>query len=306
MPKNTKPSKSTADIYAEVNAKILAKLAEGVAPWQKPWVGELSAPRNLQSGKPYRGINALLLGLSGYGDPRWTTFNGARKMEGKVRKGEKSTLVTLWKRIKVKDATATNGEKIIAILRYFRVFNVEQVEWAKPIKPLAVAEPAGNWSEDQAGEDALTAYIDSDPELSIGYGGGSAHYAPKPAHHIQLPVREDFRTAGGFYGVAFHEGAHSTGPELGRKFGSSFGDRKYSQEELVAEMGSAFVLAALGIEGEFDNTAAYIKGWSKAIEEDDKLLVRAAGQAQKAADRILGISWETPGVEDNTKETVAA
>lgn len=283
---------NSTEIYEEVNRRFDAALAKGVVPWQKPWIGELSAPRNLQSGKVYRGINALILGLSEYSDPRWTTFNGCKNLGGKVRKGEKSTLVTLWKRFKVKDAAAPDGEKTIAMLRYFRVFNVEQCEFPEgAIRPWEPEGKPEGWDGIAECESVLADYIASDGAPTLGYGGNSAHYLPGK-HHIQLPERDAFKSAEGFYGAAFHESAHSTAPMLGRELSGAFGSEKYGREELVAEMSSAFVLAAIGVEGDFDNSAAYLKNWTQAIQDDPKMLVKAAGQAQKAADRIQLITHD--------------
>lgn len=288
---------TSQEIYEEIAAKFDAALAAGTVPWQKPWVGELSAPRNLQSGKRYRGINALLLGFSGYSDPRWTTFNAAKKMGGKVVKGEKSTLVTLWKRIKTKDDAG--DDKVIPILRYFRVFNVEQVEWPEgAIQPLKEQEQPEGWDGNAEAENVLQDYLSRALGLGLSYGGSSAYYEPA-RHRIKLPVPGDFWNAAGFYGVAFHEAGHSTGHKtlLNRELSGAFGSEKYAREELCAEMASAFVCATIGIDGEFDNSAAYIANWRQRIKDDPKLLVKAAGAAQKASDLILGQVVEYPEPE---------
>lgn len=299
------PKITTNDIRAEVNARVLADLQAALDEgrpmrFQQPWVGNNRA-RNLQSGKPYRGINALLLSFSSYSDPRWTTYNAAAKMDGKVRKGEKSTLVTLWKRIQVKDPDAPNGKKVIPILRYFRVFNVEQIDWPEGAIP-ALPTPEYPGDPIAEGEAALDDYLASDEKLTLEYGGNSAHYVPA-MHHIQLPDYEDFTSPEGFYSVAFHECVHSTGNELGRELSQM--KRKYSREELVAEIGSAFVLASLGIKVNIKNSAAYIKGWMKAIEDDENLMIKAAGQAQKAADRVLCVD-PVEYVTEPAKEAVPA
>lgn len=293
--------KSSNDIRAEVSARIEAGLKAGKVAWQKPWVGELSRPRNLQSGKPYRGLNALLLAFSDYSDPRWTTFKAMSAMNGKCRPGEKTTMVTLWKPIKIKDPTAPNGEKKILLLKYYRVLNVEQCDWPEgAIKELSTELPEG-FDPLDAAEDAFRDYIDSDTELSLRWGGEVAGYAPDE-HYIVLPDRERFKSAEGFYSVAFHEAGHSTARALKRDISGTFGTAKYGREELVAEMTAAFVCAELGVESDYDNSAAYIAGWMQAIQNDSSLIMQAAGQAQKAADLILLRSYSEPESTVNPTE----
>lgn len=291
-------SMNTDEIYAEVNKRILDALTQAIAtgkggaPWSRPWVGAGSAPRNLQSGKTYRGINSLLLAFSDYSDPRWTTFAAAKKMGGKVRKGEKSTLVTLWKRIKRTDA---NGdESVFPILRYFRVFNVAQCDWPEGVLPaLKEAEHPEGWDGNTEAEKVLRDYLASENAPTLSYGGSVAAYEPT-RHHVRLPVAGDFWTAAGFYGTAFHESVHSTGHQtmLKRELSGRFGSSEYAQEELVAEIGAALVCATIGVDGGFDNSIAYLKHWSARIAADPKLIIRAAGKAQKAADRILGVTFD--------------
>lgn len=305
----------TNDIYAAVTARMMGALKEAIeakargekstlAPWAKPWVGAANAPRSIH-GRPYRGMNAILLSLSGYDDPRWATFNQTRKLGGKVREGEKSTMVILWKMLKFKDKDAEDGFKLIPSLRYFRVFNIEQTTlvedekvkaWELPelpgdFDPMAEAEAV--WSDWDETGDA--------PELS--HGGDRACYAPA-ADHVTMPKREKFKSAEGYYTTLWHEGAHATGhpTRLDRIKLNDFSDKpNYSREELVAEMTAAFICAHVGIEGTFENSAAYLKSWLNALEDDPKMIVWAAGRAQKAADRILGITPEK--AEDAKPET---
>ena len=281
------------DIYASVNARIDAALERGTVPWLQPWIGGDNYARNLQSGKAYRGINALLLSSfinPDFTDPRWTTFAAAKKMGGSVRKGEKSSLVTLWKRIRIKDPDADGGSRTIGLLRYFRVFNVEQVRWPEGVlSPFEREARPDGWDADAAAESTLDAFLASANAPTIGYGGSSAHYSPG-THSLQLPLRGAFRSAAGFYGTAFHECAHSTGHKsmLDRSLTCKVGD-SYAREELVAEFTSTMVCASVGVDGAFENSAAYINSWRQRISADPKLLVTAAGKAQKASDRILGI-----------------
>lgn len=285
---------SPTEVYAVVNDRVLKALDKGIVPWQKPWTtgANMNYPRNLQSGKFYRGINVFLLGMQEYSDPRWTTFAAAKKMGGKVIKGEHSTLVTLMKRIQVKDPDAPNGKRTIPLLRYYRVFNVEQVIWPEgTIKPLATDEPTEDFDPIGAGEDALQRYVDSDSELSLRWGGNRASYTPA-LHLINLPDRESFRSPEGFYATAFHECAHSTSRPLKRKLDATFGSTPYAKEELIAEMAAAFVCGFLSIQVDYEQTAAYIANWKRAIQDDPKILVSSAGAAQRASDCILGITFD--------------
>lgn len=307
------------DIYAAVTARMMSALKEAIeakergekstlAPWAKPWVGAANAPRSIH-GRPYRGMNAILLALSGYADPRWATFNQTRKLKGKVKEGEKSTMVILWKMLKFKDADAEDGYKLIPSLRYFRVFNIEQTTlvedghvkaWETPelpgdFDPMAEAEAV--WSDWDERGDA--------PELS--HGGTRACYAPLE-DHVTMPERDRFKSAEGYYSTLWHEGAHATGhpSRLDRIKLADFSSKpNYSREELVAEMSAAFICAHVGIEGTFNNSAAYLKSWLNALEDDPKMIVWAAGRAQKAADRILGID-PTPTETDTNTETTEA
>lgn len=261
----------TAEVYAEVNRRVLDALGKGTAPWQKPWIGgSANAPRNLQSGKPYRGINALLTSLSGYSDPRWTTAPAAFKLGAtNVPKGE-STLLTLWKRIPIKDPDAPGGKRTIAILRYFRVWNVEQITWPEgAIRPWEAAPLPAGWDGNAEAEQVLRDFlaIDNAPELSTVDSPGAC-YVPS-LHQLRMPLIDRFKHAHGYYGTLFHECAHSTGHKslLARDFGGGFGSDKYAREELIAEMTAAFVCAAIGIDGGFENSVAYLKGWQSRIAD---------------------------------------
>lgn len=285
-----KTRKARRDMYAETTALVLDALANGQIPWERPWNGSTDAPRSIH-GRPYRGYNAMLLGFlrqtRGYSSSYWITYKQAEQRGGHVRKGEKGTTVILWKWIDKTDEE-TGEQKRIPFLTSFTVFNLDQVE--------GVAAPA----QDEVAEfdpidraEEILAGMPNRPRL--GFGGDRAYYHPQ-LDMVQLPEREQFKTREGFYFTAYHELAHSTGHEsrIGRKaitdHKGAFGDESYAQEELVAEFAAAFVGAEAGITEarEIDNRAAYIDNWMQALRSDEKMLVRAAAQAQKAADFILG------------------
>jgi antirestriction protein ArdC len=280
------------DVYAEVTDRIIAALEAGTVPWRRPWIASADAHRNPVSGTEYRGVNPFLLDMTawdkGYDDPRWVTFKQSQTLGGCVRKGEKSTLVIFWKMLKSKDKD-TGEERSIPMLRHFRVFNVAQCDGlALDERPaLAPFDPIGR-------ADAIIAAMPNAP--TIGHGGNRAFYQPA-MDVVQLPMREQFVSADAYYSTAFHELTHSTGhesrlnrEEVAGRGKHAFGSERYAREELVAELGAAMVGAKAGIAPQTDQSAAYIAGWLKALKDDRKLLISAAGRAQRAADYIVGAS----------------
>jgi antirestriction protein ArdC len=260
-------------------------------PWRKPWTPG-AAHRSI-NGHAYRGVNVFLLAMEamehGYASPFWITFKQAKERGGSVRKGEKSTLIVFWKRLKV---TEEGEEKIIPLLRYFRVFNIEQTEDVK--LPAAVAD----WTppEPVAGLDAadqiLNRYLADGPRL-IESASEDAYYVPSK-DTITVPAKGRFANIEEFYSTAFHEVGHSTGhtSRLNRFTDTTFGSHGYGLEELAAEMTATMLCSEAGIESTTENSAAYLASWITTIKEDPKVLVKAAGQAQKAADLVLGRTFE--------------
>lgn len=277
------------DIYVQVTDRIVTALEEGTVPWRRPWAAGADSHRNPVSGTVYRGINPFLLELTGidrgYSDPQWLTFKQAKTRGGSVRKGEKSTLVVFWKMLRGIDRE-TGEERTLPLLRHYRVFNVEQVDgidWPTP-EEREPFEPI-----DQCA--GIVAGMPNAP--TIKHGGNAACYVPA-WDLVQLPQPDAFLSAEGYYATTFHELAHATGhaSRLNRdELASShaFGDAVYSREELTAEMASAMLCGVTGISpAVVDNSAAYIKGWLRALKDDRKMLVSAAGRAQRAADYIRG------------------
>lgn len=299
-------AKKTAkmSVYEMVTSRILSALDSGVIPWHQPWESTSGGfHSNLKSKKNYRGINQLLLSMSamagGWNSPYWLSFKQAKEMGGTVRKGEKGTLVVFYKPVKAEESKTSNG---YLILRYYYVWNTDQCDGidskipapldpadVKPFSPIETAE-------------AILNGMPNPPSLS--YGGDRACYSP-PLDAVRLPNREDFETEERFYCTAFHEFAHATGHEsrLKREFGTQFGNEKYSNEELIAEFGAAMLCGIAGIDNEtLDHSAAYIDHWKKAFEADPKLIVKLAGKGQKAADCILGTTWDAPKETDTESE----
>jgi antirestriction protein ArdC len=279
------------DLYAEITKRITDMLDQGVVPWRSPILGRTTAghPKNLESGRPYRGVNVFLLAFTayakGYESSYWLTFNQARERGGNVKKGEKSSMIVFWKQLDGEDRQTHEPTKI-PMLRYYNVFNAEQCDGLEvpdapkfePIdfKPIEAAEAIAKGSE---GAPALE------------HGGSKAYYRPsEDSVHMPEPTR--FATGEEYYSTLFHEYAHSTGhsKRLDRKLDSDpkpFGTPDYGKEELVAEMAASFLCGHAGITPTvIENQAAYVQGWLKTIKADKKLVIGAAGQAQRAADWI--------------------
>jgi antirestriction protein ArdC len=291
MSNSTSKKKSDFDLYQVITDKITDSLEKGVVPWNQPWrTVDQPAPMNFISKKAYHGINVLLLGMSGFTSPYWMTVNQANQKGGTIRKGEKATMVVFFKMMKgtkreTDDKGVTTDKSIqFPFLRYYNVFNAEQVEGIE--FPQAEERPAD--FNPIAEADAVLDHFSEELAGGLSYGGNKSYYRPD-TDHIQLPERGYFETPESFYSTAFHEAGHATGHEtrLKRVGGKQFGDEAYGKEELIAEMTAAFVSAEVGIE-RIAPSASYIDNWLKAIEGDKMLVVNAGFKAGKAADYILG------------------
>lgn len=284
-------------VYDIITERIIALLEQGTVPWHKPWKVLSGMPRNLVSKKAYRGINVLLLHAMNYENPFWLTFKQAHELGGTIRKGEKSCPVVFWKRHEVKDKITGEIEKI-PLLRYYHVFNASQCEGFKNVPMPVVDTPTDGYSR----AEEIIAAMPNRPE--IRHGMRRACYAPT-ADVIEMPDRATFETDAAYHATLFHEMIHSTGhasrlarPAIMELDG--YGSESYSKEELVAEIGAAFLCGHAGIaERVIDNSAAYLNGWLEQLKNDRKLIVQAAAQAQRATDYILGIKYEEspPGVD---------
>jgi|GEM_PF-64333 len=277
-----------SDIYQLVTDRIIALLEAGTVPWRKPWSGYASAPQNLVSRKAYRGINLLLLHAAGFASPFWLTFRQAQELGGRVKKGEKSFPVVFWKLFEDDE----HGEpRTIPFIRYHSVFNVAQCEGIEcPLAPVPRPEfqPIGECEQVVSGMPKAPV---------IAHGFNRACYSPI-RDSVEMPDRAAFSPPEEYYSVLFHELTHATGhpTRLGRKGvaeTNSFGSDPYSREELVAEMGAAFLCGHCGIgAATIDQSASYIENWLTRLKNDRKLVIKAAADAQKAADFILNVPVE--------------
>ena len=272
-----------SEVYQIVTDRILAALARGVVPWRKPWTGTPTVPMNFVSRKPYRGSNRFLLdpAANGFTSPYWMTYKQASNLGGQVRRGEKSSLAVFWKFIEDRK----NPLRKIPILRYFNVFNLDQIDG------IAAPEPVANTNRpiDRA-EQIVAGWADC-PRI-LENGGDKCYYSPSE-DTISMALRCTFDTPEGWYATLYHEMIHATGHSR-RLNRLERGAEAYAREELVAELGASFLCEEAGIGNALtDNSAAYIASWMQRLRSDPRAIVVAAGAAERAAEMILGKSEAT-------------
>ena len=280
----------------ELVKKLCDAMEQGTAPWQKTWT-DGDAPFNAVSGRAYHGINSINLALNSQAlghpeDPRWCTFDQAKEKGWHVKPGEKGTHVEFYKfdeKPKVDDfgdpVLDEDGKQEVeksVLVRNYVVFHASQIEGISPYVPKA-RNPI------ETSEKAERILKESGAE--IRHGGNEAFYS-LTGDYIQVPERGQFKTQADYYSTALHELSHWTGhpSRLNRETSSDMNSETYAKEELVAEISSMFVSAETGIpqtQEHFDNHAAYVDHWVKAIKEDPNALFRAVNQAQKASEEIL-------------------
>lgn len=273
---------SVSDLITQI---IIEKLEAGCVPWHRPWNSSADLPRNIVSGRPYRGINAFLLGCTG--STWFATYKQIQERGGRVNTGARSLPVVYWALRQVEDSD-TGSEKNIPILRYYRVFSLDDVSGV-PIP--APAETTRPFSPIKSAEHIVEC-MPQRPEIKTGQP--QAYYSPS-LDYVNMPRHELFLSDEAWYATLFHELAHSTGHEdrLNRSTvtkSAYFGSSEYSKEELIAECCAAFLSAEAGISNAvIDNSAAYIDGWLRALKSKDNrgMVIQAAAAGQKAADFIL-------------------
>ena len=298
-------SDNIRDVYSRITNKICADLEQGVRPWLKPWNAEHAAGRITRplrwNGTPYRGINVVMLWSASvtkaYACPLWLTFKQALDLGGHVQKGETGELVVFASSI-TRSSTDDKGEESereIPFLKGYTVFNAEQCD-GLPAHYYAKAEPP-TLTPPQRIERAERFFAATG--ATIRHGGTRAFYAEGP-DYVQMPPFETFRDAESHAATLAHEITHWTKHDkrLARDFGRvRYGDEGYAKEELVAELGAAFLCADLGISPEVrDDHAAYIASWLKALRDDKRLIFTAAAHAQRAADYLHGLQPQAHGI----------
>jgi len=279
--------------YERITERIITLLEQGTVPWHKPWTVKTGLPRNVVTQKPYRGINVFLLMAMSYESPHWLTLRQANQLGASVKKGEKACPVVFWKQMKSEDEENSEPKKC-PLLRLYHVFNVAQCDGLKDAPeaiPMAATKPA-----------EIVANMPGPPVMK--HGMAKAYYSPSQ-DTVGMPELDRFDGEMSYYATLFHELVHSTGHEKRLKRASiiernGFGSDPYSKEELIAELGSAFLCGFSDITDQtIDNSAAYLEGWLRQFKSDRTLIVSAAAQAQKAADFILGRTFaESEAVHD--------
>ncbi|MBV1702722.1 MAG: DUF1738 domain-containing protein [Hyphomicrobiales bacterium] len=306
----TRPGQDRASLYDEITDKIIAELEAGRVPWVQPWgtaaaKAPLAMPRNAATGRHYSGINVLILWGAvvkhGFPGQSWLTFRQALALGGNVRKGERGTTVVYADRFVPDDErrrARETGEEAQAIpfLKRFTVFNAAQCENLPDDIATVAPPPPPDLIEPQV--EALVRATGIDFRI----GGNRAFYVPA-LDYVQVPPPKAYFEPINWHRTALHELGHATGhpSRLGRDMAGSFGSKKYAFEELVAEMNAAFCCASLGIVPTVRH-ADYIGSWLEVLREDNRAIVRAASQASKAADWLLGfapdLALRTPELDD--------
>ena len=287
-----------SNIYEIVTDKIVKQLDKGIVPWNKPWTCSTGAVSHY-NGRPYSLLNQILLmdedeDLTDLKGREYVTFTQIKAEGGSIRKGEKSKMVVFWKMYdKETDETDSNGNKVVkrvATLRYYNVWEVGQCEGVK--RKYEVTERHHNPIAEA--EVIVTSYFEREACTLEITESDRAFYSPS-RDLVHVPQPSQYDDIAEYYSTLFHEMTHSTGHKsrCDRNVGGlvAYGMEEYSREELVAEMGAAFLMNTAGIESPkaFRNSVGYIQGWSRKLKEDPKMFVTAAGKAEKAVNYILNI-----------------
>ncbi|MFD0766111.1 ArdC family protein [Mucilaginibacter lutimaris] len=292
------------DIYQEVTDAVIEQMEKGNLVWRCGW-RDSSLPSNVTTGIAYRGWNVFWLNfntmIKDYETPQYLTFKQALNLGGNIRKGEKGVKIIYWAAIELKQQNhesqlvdnkdeTSNRQRMVP--KVYTVFNIAQVEG------IDFREPIVNHSTIVEKVTACEELIDNMPDRPVLETDGICPVYFPVRDTVSVPGITSFVSAEEYYAALFHELAHSTGhaTRLGRKEiteAAAYGSEPYSREELTAELTAAFLCALTGIgQQTIENSAAYLQGWLGALKNDKTLLIKAAGQAQKAADYIRNIRTE--------------
>ncbi len=278
-------------VYETVTESIIEELKHNLVPWVRPWKSVASTfPRNAISQRPYSGVNILLLWATAaemeYTNPVWLTFKQAAGLGGTVKKGEKATAIVYASTLKKKEANDAGEEveKNIPFLKFYNVFNLEQTcGLPEHLYVIPDAKPLG---ARLLHVEVFLRHVGAD----IRHGGDKAYYAP-PEDFIALPCMENFESTAHYYATSLHEHVHHSGhpTRLNRDLAGRFGTRSYAAEELVAELGAAFLCSFLQINAALRH-ASYIASWLDLLANDSRAIFTAASLATKATDYLRSFS----------------
>ncbi|MDP9839878.1 antirestriction protein ArdC [Neorhizobium huautlense] len=289
---STKKDATRADIYTRITETIVEELAAGVRPWMKPWSagnidGRITRPLR-HNGQPYSGMNVLLLWSEqmsrGFSSPMWMTFKQALELGAAVRKGETGSTVVFASRFTKSEADGNGGEidREIPFLKAYTVFNIEQIDGLPDHyhhRPEPVLDPV-------ARIDLADRFFRNTGSV-VHHGGNQAYYAPGP-DLIQMPAFETFKDPASYYAVLGHEHVHWTAEKnrVGRDLSRYARDKsERAREELIAELGSCFLCADLGLVPELEprpDHASYLQSWLTVLASDKRAIFQAAAHAQRA------------------------
>ena len=292
---------NTSNVYQMVTDRIVEMMKSGIIPWRKPWHGAKGDSTegmaiNYVTRRAYSTINQWLLGEPG----EYLSYKQVTDLGGKVKKGAKSRIVVFYTKVEFKKKNEETGEEELCsypLLRYYNVFHLSQVEGIET--KIGTDAPVNACPEIDADADAVIfGYLMRETSLKFRYNKPSDRaYYSRSTDEVVVPMLEQYDNAAEYYSTTFHELTHSTMLEsrcnrMDDTKSSFFGNESYSREELVAEMGSAMLCSATGVDTQksLKNSAAYIQGWLKALKNDNKMIVWAAARAEKAANYILGIN----------------
>ena len=286
-------------IYDKITNLIIQKLESGVVPWQKNW--KTSFPKNFISGIDYKGINIMLLGMQDFESNYWLSFKQCRDIGGTVKKDEKSTMVVFWKPIvnfKDNEPDELPEAKINFLLRYYFVFNIAQCNI--PDEVLKKRNTISTNPKILESEQIIEGYPNP-PEIAINNMIPNPRYLPR-LDKIEIQSIDNFKTSDDYYASLYHELSHSTGAKhrLCRKGiidTITFSSEQYAKEELISEISASFLCNISGIEKPIDNQSSYIANWLQVLKNDNRMILIASSQAQKACDYILNNSINQKEVE---------
>lgn len=313
---NSTNTNTSPDIYQTITDKIVAAIEAGAGEWRMPWHTSAATsgdgtvrganPVSVSTGKRYRGMNTVLLWITarsnGYDNPTWGTFQAWKERGASVRKGEKGTQIIFWKSITKTGIDADTGESTreeYLIAKPYYVFNIAQVD-GYAAKPDAAPEPTiplvGRIARADRFFDAL--------KFDVRHGGNSA-FCSRATGHIQLPHFDQFHSPQDYYSTRAHESVHRSGhpDRLDRVFGKRFGDETYAAEELVAELGAAFLCGHLELSNEpRPDHAQYLANWLRVLKNDKRAIFTAASKAQQAADYLIELAGSYEGNTDTDSD----